>query len=715
MQNNLTKRDIRNKIENLEKYFSKYKNQDASKKLEEIKQKLNEKEYKIAVVANMSAGKSTFINALFGKVVLPTNSEATTDSATYIYSIPNTENKLEVFFSNGKNKVITENIEDEIKLYAYKDEKIERDEKKNNKDLSKYKNVEKINLYYPFKELQTSANEDMNIVFIDTPGPNSTGDYGDEHKRKTREVLREVDMALFAFDYDQIDSNLKSDEQGLWHTIETRAKGDKDFEVYFLINKIDMAMNDNFKDIPKTDNRDEFNRLKRENWLKGEILAKEKVEKAAKNHGIENPKVYLVFSFYQLLERNDKKNEDDEDTLDIFKKKHFKRVFGENWEDKYINYLGIVKLEKDINNYINTTLNDNILKNRFRDIQDVMKDVYDSLNPVKQKLKECKSDKEKVEKDIHKALEYLKQDGEAEKLEKNMNLEFKKSSEEYILKINNTIDYTIKRELTDKVDEMSKIAIKYAEAIAIGRSHNNAVQTAIRMSKTINLLQKSITIPLKTDINTDSILKSMQNYMKSLFEDYKNNYLDIKTDLKNIFVDYEIEVSNIFWEVKDKLNQELQNALDIEMQSLEMQTVDIDSSLSFEVSIPDSILDYKYQKEEYYYKSNKSWWNPFSWFEDDSKVVTQEALHILTIKPLDLKQSIERSMNNTIESFVEQEKTNYENAIIGVIKDNSIIFNDFRNNKKKEINDLNNKLKNSEKELQLVEKQLEDFNNLTKE
>ena len=189
MQNNLTKRDIRNKIENLEKYFSKYKNQDASKKLEEIKQKLNEKEYKIAVVANMSAGKSTFINALFGKVVLPTNSEATTDSATYIYSIPNTENKLEVFFSNGKNKVITENIEDEIKLYAYKDEKIERDEKKNNKDLSKYKNVEKINLYYPFKELQTSANEDMNIVFIDTPGPNSTGDYGDEHKRKNANTL----------------------------------------------------------------------------------------------------------------------------------------------------------------------------------------------------------------------------------------------------------------------------------------------------------------------------------------------------------------------------------------------------------------------------------------------------------------------------------------------------------------------------------------------
>ena len=39
MQSNLTKTDIKNKIENLEKYFSKYKNQSASKKLEEIKQK----------------------------------------------------------------------------------------------------------------------------------------------------------------------------------------------------------------------------------------------------------------------------------------------------------------------------------------------------------------------------------------------------------------------------------------------------------------------------------------------------------------------------------------------------------------------------------------------------------------------------------------------------------------------------------------------------
>ena len=174
MKNNLSKSELRNKIENLEKYFSKYKKQDAIKKLEEIKEKLDNQEYKIAVVANMSSGKSTFINALFGKEVLPAYNHATTDSATYIYSKPNIEKKAEIFFSDNKeNLKVFENIESEIKQYAQKDEDCKDD---------KYKNVEKIDLYYPFENLQTSSNEDFSITFIDTPGPNSTGDYGQKHK-----------------------------------------------------------------------------------------------------------------------------------------------------------------------------------------------------------------------------------------------------------------------------------------------------------------------------------------------------------------------------------------------------------------------------------------------------------------------------------------------------------------------------------------------------
>lgn len=39
----------------------------------------------------------------------------------------------------------------------------------------KYKNVTKIDLYYPFKYIQNSKQDDLNVIFIDTPGPNNTG------------------------------------------------------------------------------------------------------------------------------------------------------------------------------------------------------------------------------------------------------------------------------------------------------------------------------------------------------------------------------------------------------------------------------------------------------------------------------------------------------------------------------------------------------------
>ena len=355
MENNLTKSELKNKIENLEKYFSKYKNESFTKKLEEIKEKLDNQEYKIAVVANMSSGKSTFINALFGKEVLPAFNHATTDSATYIYSKPNIERKAEIFFSDNKESIeVFENLEAEIKQYAQKDEDCKDD---------KYKNVEKIDLYYPFEKLQTSSNEDFSITFIDTPGPNSTGDYGQKHKDQTRSVLNSVDMALFTFDYGQLDANLKSDEQGLWNTIKKRCEKDKNFEVYFLINKIDMAMEDNFKDVKNVDDA-------KKNWGIYEQKAIEKLKKAANSYGVTEPKIYTVASKFALLNRDDVSWDS---PLESFKKK-FEQIFSRDiWENEYIKYLGITELENDINNYINTSVKEKILKIAFDNIVNELK------------------------------------------------------------------------------------------------------------------------------------------------------------------------------------------------------------------------------------------------------------------------------------------------------------------------------------------------------
>ena len=689
MQNSLTKLDIKNKIENLEKYFSKYKNQGASKKLEEIKQKLDNQEYKIAVVANMSSGKSTFINALFGKEVLPAFNHATTDSATFIYSKPNIGKKAEVFFSDGRNSItVKEDLEKEIKQYAQKDEDCKDD---------KYKNVDKIDLYYPFKNLQTTSSEDFSITFIDTPGPNSTGDYGQKHKDQTRSVLNSVDMALFAFDYGQLDANLKSDEQGLWNTIKTRYEKDPNFEVYFLINKIDMAMEDNFKDVKSIDEA-------KKNWGTHEEKAVEKLIKAAKNYGVNESKVYTVASKFALLDRDDISWDS---PLESFQKK-FKQIFESSWESEYIKYLGIVELENDINNYINTSVKEKILKIAFDNIVDVSNDELRTLNTSIQTLSKPK---EEATKNVNKALDFL--NGEAKELEKDMNDSFNKSSKKAIEEIDNLIDTAIEDELTSKIDEMSKIAIAYAEAIAEGENPNNAKKAAKQFFKKVNL-DKEVILELEDSIDMQEVLVEMQKYTKVLFEDYKNNYLDVKTDLKECFGNYERDISKIFRQVKENLSSQLQNALEIEMQSLEIQTVDIDSNLSFEVSIPDSVLDYKYQEAEYRTVGDSTWYKPWTWGKTRREKVENEK-HTLIINPQDLKKSIEKSMNDTIEIFVGQEKENYKNAIIELRRNNSGIFQDFRLNKQKEIDKLQDDIKDSEKNLKVVEKQLEDFHNLTKE
>jgi predicted GTPase len=690
MQNNLTKSELKNKIENLEKYFSKYKNESFTKKLEEVKQRLDNQEYKIAVVANMSSGKSTFINALFGKEVLPAFNHATTDSATYIYSKPNIEKKAEIFFSDNKESIeVFENLEAEIKQYAQKDEDCKDD---------KYKNVEKIDLYYPFENLQTSSNEDFSITFIDTPGPNSTGDYGQKHKDQTRSVLNSVDMALFTFDYGQLDANLKSDEQGLWNTIKTRYKKDKNFEVYFLINKIDMAMEDNFKEVKNIDDA-------KKNWYIHEKKAIEKLKKAAKDNGIDNPKIYTVASKFALLDRNDT---DWDSPLESFQKK-FKNIFSDIWENEYIKYIGIVELENDINQYINTSVKEKILQIALNNITTTKNEELISLTG---RIQTLSKPKEEATENVNKALEFL--DGEAKVLEKDMMNKFKNSEDKYSNEINNIISSAIENELFSKIDDMSKIVISYAQAIALGSSITIAEKRAKENYRTITLKDEVI-IELVGSVDINNILKAMQDYMKKLFEEYKNNYLDIKTDLKNSYSEYEREITKVFRQTKDSLNSQLQDALDIDIQSIEMQTVNIDSTLSFDVIVPDSILDYKYQEAKYKYVSNVSLWNPFSWFSSDSKIKTQDEKHTLTINPLDLKNSIEKSMSESINQFSDKEKENYQDAIIKLRTKNSDIFQDFRINKLKEIDKLEIDIKNSEKELVVVEKQLEDFNSLTKE
>jgi hypothetical protein len=367
----LCQHDINDLINNLKssKIF-----QDKIDSLDNIYDELNNKEFKIAVVANMSSGKSTFVNALFGEEILPSFNEATTDCPTYIHSGSKQTNILKVNFDDIKEPVtVTENITDEIKHYARKDIDTIED---------KYRNVRDIHLYYDFKNLKKSEDLNFEFTFIDTAGPNNLGDFATKHQNFTKDIIEnEADFVIFLFDYGQLDASLDSDELGLWGLLKSRRDKDPYFGVMFVINKIDMAMSDN-----ETDKKDiGFYEQK----------AIEKLTDVAQNrHGFKNPMVCGVASLYALLHRSDRNSK-------RFKKILFDFQNSSNPSKALLEYSQINKIEKIILNFINKSINSILIKKAKGSILELVNSIYSQIleeeNAIFKKKVQLQKEIDKIE------------------------------------------------------------------------------------------------------------------------------------------------------------------------------------------------------------------------------------------------------------------------------------------------------------------------------
>ena len=309
----------------------------------------NAQQYKIAVVANMSAGKSTFINALFGDSILPAYSHATTDCPIYIYSDDNPDNDMAIVeFTDAKETIelSKEIVQKEIKYYAQKD-----DDSLDNK----YKNVKKIDLHWDFQVLQNSQKYDKKFILIDTPGPNNTDEYAFKHSDITRNIIvNEADMVLYLFDYGQIDANLESSENNLWGLIKQRKEQYPNFEVFFIINKIDKAFEDNKKipNIISSSSKDEFYTNIKKHWLYHEKIAITKIKNSAIKYGFNSPKIFTVSSkFIEYYRNKDHLNFDHLDDIEELMK-FFKNIFRNNWNSKFQSYLGYKTIEKELKKYL---------------------------------------------------------------------------------------------------------------------------------------------------------------------------------------------------------------------------------------------------------------------------------------------------------------------------------------------------------------------------
>jgi hypothetical protein len=688
-----TKQMLQHDIEQLEEYFKEYPDQDSTQKLGKIKSELKSQQYKIAVVANMSAGKSTFINALFGADILPTSTKATTDCATYIFSKEGIQKRAVVYFSDEKETIeIKENLADEIKQYAKKDEDCED---------YKYKNVEKIELYYPFKYIKADANDELEIIFIDTPGPNSNGtDYSQKHKDQTRNVLREANLALFLFDYGQAQANLTSDEQGLWHTIKAKCENDKNFKVLFILNKIDEAFDDNFIELKKVEDKSELCRLKKEVWFKNEEQRMQEIKRAANNHGINNADVYPVSSIYGLLYRDESKGYDDKKKLRRFKEDYFEEIFDENeWESRLITYLGFNRLEKDINELIMTKFLNNFLQAIDNEIQSIY---FEQREKLQRNIAVLQKPKEEAEQKVKKAQNFL--DHDAKKLQSDLNEHLKTNKENTILKLKEAVHGQMQKTMLDKTDEIAKKTMAFMTELMQDSNFTHAKMMAENptMYRNVNL---KLEVECKGDKNkADKFSKDMQNYTNELLEECKANYLDIKSEVEEICFDFRRFAVDKFAQTKDILNQQLSKALDIKLDTANLSKLNLVSITETKMSVPQSVLSSEYIPErtktiaDTRFEFMQDWDIAKKLFGEKEKIIENEK-HVIKLKGKELKNILDKTINNSIDNFLEQEISQYEGSIEKYVEDVNSIFTNFRQNKILEIDELKRDIQGSVKKL----------------
>jgi GTPase Era involved in 16S rRNA processing len=169
----------------------------------------------IAVCATMSAGKSTFVNALLGRDVLPARNEPTTAKITSVYDKDGAEKMIGYVTKNGE---IAEQSED-VTLEVI--------------DKWNSSNMERI---YLQGDLDGIKNNGFVVAVHDTPGTNNSGDKS--HHDVTMDFLQKnrMDALIFVANATQL---CTTDERILLVELLNKVVEPSKLPVIFILNQAD--------------------------------------------------------------------------------------------------------------------------------------------------------------------------------------------------------------------------------------------------------------------------------------------------------------------------------------------------------------------------------------------------------------------------------------------------------------------------------------------
>ena len=173
--------------------------------------------FPMTVVATMSSGKSTMINALLGKEVLPSKNMACT---ALKYSIldddQDTKEIICVTKTNGEVEVIEDNLQEEL-------EKINQSQ-----------NVKEV---FIRSHVNGVLNTDKVLLIIDTPGPNNARNIS--HKEVLHKTLDNIKGGLILYILNAAQLGIEDDLE-LLQIVRKKIEINPALKILFVVNKIDL-------------------------------------------------------------------------------------------------------------------------------------------------------------------------------------------------------------------------------------------------------------------------------------------------------------------------------------------------------------------------------------------------------------------------------------------------------------------------------------------
>lgn len=225
------------RLTELKSLFEKMQNEAPFKELktEEMK-KLFEKavssDFEMAVVATMSSGKSTLINAMLGQEILPARNEATTATIAHIHDVDGAN----VF--SGKSYDADKNLLEECNPLTLE----------NMDKLNSNPQTDVIEIY---GDIEGISSRNLKLVLTDTPGPNNSRT--ETHKAHTFELIKAdyKPMILYILNGTQLETN--DDNSLLRDVAEAMNSGGRQAKdrFIFVLNKADEFDPEKGESVPK--------------------------------------------------------------------------------------------------------------------------------------------------------------------------------------------------------------------------------------------------------------------------------------------------------------------------------------------------------------------------------------------------------------------------------------------------------------------------------